>query len=63
MTTSGRVHRSWDRAGTREQFEPARRPRCLPNRCRLFSEPFRTSSRAVSRSGSAGRRTRGRMSF
>ncbi|MFF6785360.1 DUF6411 family protein [Streptomyces sp. NPDC012510] len=30
---------------------------------RLFSKPFRTSSRAVGRSGSAGRRTRGRMSF
>ncbi|WP_210593448.1 DUF6411 family protein [Streptomyces sp. GESEQ-35] len=28
---------------------------------RFFSKPFRTSSRAVSRSGSAGRRTRGRM--
>ncbi|MDX2524335.1 DUF6411 family protein [Streptomyces europaeiscabiei] len=30
---------------------------------RLLSKPFRTSSRAVSRSGSAGRRTRGRMPF
>ncbi|MEV6172546.1 DUF6411 family protein [Streptomyces sp. NPDC051954] len=30
---------------------------------RLFSKPFRTSSRAVSRSGSAGRRARGRMPF
>ncbi|MEE1761342.1 MULTISPECIES: DUF6411 family protein [unclassified Streptomyces] len=28
---------------------------------RLFSKPFRSSSRAVGRSGSAGRRTRGRM--
>ncbi|MFH8484496.1 DUF6411 family protein [Streptomyces longisporoflavus] len=30
---------------------------------RLFSKPFRSSSRAVSRSGSAGRRSRGRMPF
>ncbi|QIP83630.1 hypothetical protein GLX30_05625 [Streptomyces sp. Tu 2975] len=30
---------------------------------RIFSKPFRSSSRAVSRSGSAGRRTRGRMPF
>ena len=30
---------------------------------RLFSKPFHTSARAVSRSGSAGRRTRGRMPF
>jgi hypothetical protein len=30
---------------------------------RLASKPFRTSSRAVGRSGSAGRRTRGRMPF
>ncbi|WP_030547859.1 DUF6411 family protein [Streptomyces albus] len=30
---------------------------------RLFSKPFRSSSRAVSRSGSAGRRARGRMPF
>ncbi|MFI8833380.1 DUF6411 family protein [Streptomyces afghaniensis] len=30
---------------------------------RLFSKPFHTSSRAVSRSGSAGRRSRGRMPF
>ncbi|WP_328339010.1 DUF6411 family protein [Streptomyces violaceus] len=30
---------------------------------RLFSKPFHSSSRAVSRSGSAGRRTRGRMPF
>ncbi|MGW0702387.1 DUF6411 family protein [Streptomyces sp. NPDC002867] len=30
---------------------------------RMFSKPFRSSSRAVSRSGSAGRRTRGRMPF
>jgi len=30
---------------------------------KLFSKPFRTSSRAVGRSGSAGRRTRGRMPF
>ncbi|MEV7344946.1 DUF6411 family protein [Streptomyces sp. NPDC093544] len=30
---------------------------------RLFSKPFRSSSRAVGRSGSAGRRTRGRMPF
>ncbi|WP_406726375.1 DUF6411 family protein [Streptomyces sp. GD-15H] len=28
---------------------------------RLFSKPFHTGSRAVSRSGSAGRRSRGRM--
>ncbi|MFD3735910.1 DUF6411 family protein [Streptomyces sp. NPDC058632] len=32
-------------------------------RGRLFSKPFRTSSRAVSRSGSAGCRSRGRMPF
>ncbi|MEH0416284.1 DUF6411 family protein [Streptomyces sp. B21-083] len=30
---------------------------------RIFSKPFHTSSRAVGRSGSAGRRTRGRMPF
>ncbi|MEW2636104.1 DUF6411 family protein [Streptomyces sp. NPDC048389] len=30
---------------------------------RMFSKPFRSSSRAVSRSGAAGRRTRGRMPF
>ncbi|KUF15096.1 MULTISPECIES: DUF6411 family protein [Streptomyces] len=30
---------------------------------RIFSKPFRSSSRAVSRSGSAGRRTRGRLPF
>ncbi|MFD0226007.1 DUF6411 family protein [Streptomyces hirsutus] len=30
---------------------------------RLFSKPFHTGSRAVSRSGSAGRRSRGRMPF
>ncbi|MFI6336734.1 DUF6411 family protein [Streptomyces sp. NPDC050535] len=30
---------------------------------KLFSKPFRSSSRAVGRSGSAGRRTRGRMPF
>ncbi|GGZ06679.1 DUF6411 family protein [Streptomyces nitrosporeus] len=30
---------------------------------RLLSKPFRSSSRAVSKSGSAGRRTRGRMPF
>ena len=30
---------------------------------RLLSKPFRTSSRAVAGSGSAGRRTRGRMPF
>ncbi|GGX91715.1 DUF6411 family protein [Streptomyces fructofermentans] len=30
---------------------------------RLLSKPFRSSSRAVGRSGSAGRRTRGRMPF
>lgn len=30
---------------------------------RLFSKPFRSSSRAVSRSGSAGRRSRSRMPF
>ncbi|WP_030239255.1 MULTISPECIES: DUF6411 family protein [unclassified Streptomyces] len=30
---------------------------------RLLSKPFHTSSRAVGRSGSAGRRTRGRMPF
>jgi hypothetical protein len=30
---------------------------------RLFSKPFHSSSRAVSRSGSAGRRTRGHMPF
>lgn len=30
---------------------------------RLFSKPFHSSSRAVSRSGSAGRRSRGRMPF
>ncbi|MFF3749328.1 DUF6411 family protein [Streptomyces sp. NPDC002018] len=30
---------------------------------RLFSKPFHTSSRAVGRSGSAGRRARGRMPF
>ncbi|MGW0988204.1 DUF6411 family protein [Streptomyces sp. NPDC002486] len=30
---------------------------------RLFSKPFHSSSRAVNRSGSAGRRTRGRMPF
>jgi hypothetical protein len=29
----------------------------------LFSKPFRSSSRAVGRSGAAGRRTRGRMPF
>ncbi|CAL9639792.1 DUF6411 family protein [Streptomyces pilosus] len=30
---------------------------------RLFSKPFRSSSRAVSRSGSAGRRARGKLPF
>ncbi|MFF8035294.1 MULTISPECIES: DUF6411 family protein [unclassified Streptomyces] len=30
---------------------------------RLFSKPFRSSSRAVGRSGSAGRRTRGKLPF
>ncbi|WP_405825752.1 DUF6411 family protein [Streptomyces sp. NBC_01390] len=30
---------------------------------RIFSKPFHTSSRAVGRSGAAGRRTRGRMPF
>ncbi|MFF3844268.1 DUF6411 family protein [Streptomyces sp. NPDC002328] len=30
---------------------------------RLFSKPFHSSSRAVGRSGSAGRRARGRMPF
>lgn len=30
---------------------------------RLFRKPFQTSSRAVGRSGSAGRRTRGRLPF
>ncbi|WP_055596614.1 DUF6411 family protein [Streptomyces hirsutus] len=30
---------------------------------RLLSKPFHTGSRAVSRSGSAGRRSRGRMPF
>ncbi|ELP70525.1 DUF6411 family protein [Streptomyces turgidiscabies] len=30
---------------------------------RILSKPFHTSSRAVGRSGSAGRRTRGRMPF
>ncbi|MET7937850.1 DUF6411 family protein [Streptomyces sp. NPDC005322] len=30
---------------------------------RIFSKPFRSSSKAVSRSGSAGRRARGRMPF
>ncbi|WP_333754270.1 DUF6411 family protein [Streptomyces sp. IBSBF 3352] len=30
---------------------------------RLFSKPFHSSSRAVGRSGSAGRRGRGRMPF
>ncbi|MCP3767514.1 MULTISPECIES: DUF6411 family protein [Streptomyces] len=30
---------------------------------RLFSKPFRSSSKAVGRSGSAGRRTRGRLPF
>ncbi|MGR8009187.1 DUF6411 family protein [Streptomyces hypolithicus] len=30
---------------------------------RLFSKPFRSSSKAVSRSGSAGRRGRGKMPF
>jgi hypothetical protein len=30
---------------------------------RLLSKPFHSSSRAVGRSGSAGRRTRGRMPF
>jgi hypothetical protein len=30
---------------------------------RLFSKPFRSSSRAVGRSGSAGRRTRRRLPF
>jgi predicted permease len=30
---------------------------------RLFSKPFHASSRAVSRSGAAGRRSRGRMPF
>jgi hypothetical protein len=30
---------------------------------RIFSKPFRSSSRAVGRSGSAGRRARGRMPF
>lgn len=30
---------------------------------RLFSKPFRSSSRAVGRSGSAGRRARGRLPF
>ncbi|GGV46784.1 hypothetical protein GCM10010261_22290 [Streptomyces pilosus] len=30
---------------------------------RLFSKPLRSSSRAVSRSGSAGRRARGKLPF
>lgn len=30
---------------------------------RLFSKPFRSSSRAVTRSGSAGRRARGKLPF
>ncbi|AQS65805.1 DUF6411 family protein [Streptomyces pactum] len=30
---------------------------------RLFSKPFRSSSRALGRSGSAGRRARGRLPF
>ncbi|MFD4029151.1 DUF6411 family protein [Streptomyces sp. NPDC058637] len=30
---------------------------------RIFSKPFRSSSKAVGRSGSAGRRSRGRMPF
>ncbi|NEC85328.1 DUF6411 family protein [Streptomyces sp. SID12501] len=30
---------------------------------RIFSKPFQSSSRAVGRSGSAGRRTRRRMPF
>ncbi|MFJ7048636.1 DUF6411 family protein [Streptomyces sp. NPDC101112] len=30
---------------------------------RLFSKPFRSGSRAVGRSGSVGRRARGRMPF
>ncbi|SDC51486.1 DUF6411 family protein [Streptomyces prasinopilosus] len=30
---------------------------------RLFSKPFRSSAKAVGRSGSAGRRTRGRLPF
>ncbi|MFJ4468309.1 DUF6411 family protein [Streptomyces sp. NPDC089424] len=30
---------------------------------RLFSKPFQSSSRALGRSGSAGRRARGRMPF
>ncbi|MFI0816840.1 DUF6411 family protein [Streptomyces sp. NPDC021098] len=30
---------------------------------RIFSKPFRSSSKAVARSGSAGRRARGRMPF
>ncbi|MFF4089125.1 DUF6411 family protein [Streptomyces nigra] len=30
---------------------------------RLFSKPFHSSSRAVGRSGSAGRQVRGRMPF
>ncbi|MDT0379411.1 DUF6411 family protein [Streptomyces sp. DSM 42041] len=30
---------------------------------RLFSKPFRSSSRALGRSGSAGRRARGKMPF
>ncbi|MFV0131924.1 DUF6411 family protein [Streptomyces sp. HMX87] len=30
---------------------------------RAFSKPFRSSSRAVGRSGSVGRRARGRMPF
>ncbi|MFJ1731842.1 DUF6411 family protein [Streptomyces sp. NPDC088254] len=30
---------------------------------KLFSKPFNSSSRAVSRSGSAGRRARGHMPF
>lgn len=30
---------------------------------RLFSKPFRSSSRAVGRSGSAGRRARGKLPF
>lgn len=30
---------------------------------RIFSKPFRSSQKAVGRSGSAGRRTRGRMPF
>lgn len=30
---------------------------------RVFSKPFRSSSKAVGRSGSAGRRARGRMPF